>query len=57
VLHEKEPSLLKAMCAKHRSKFAGLSPVMVTVARELKIAQAEQTKFIISVNIYIYLFI
>jgi hypothetical protein len=28
--HEKEPSLLKTMSAKHRSKFAVLSPVMVT---------------------------
>ena len=30
--HEKEPSLLKAMSANHRSKFAALSPVMVTAA-------------------------
>jgi hypothetical protein len=29
VWHVKEPSLLKAVSAKHRSKFAALSPVMV----------------------------
>jgi hypothetical protein len=28
--HVKEPSLLKVMGAKHRSKFAGLLPVVVT---------------------------
>jgi hypothetical protein len=28
--HKNEPSLLKAMSAKNRSKFAALSPVMVT---------------------------
>ena len=28
--HVNEPSLLKAVSAKHRSKFAALSPVMVT---------------------------
>jgi hypothetical protein len=33
VWHVKEPSLLKAVRAKHRSKFAALSPAMVTVAR------------------------
>jgi hypothetical protein len=33
VWHVKEPSLLKAVSAKHRSKFAALSLVMVTVAR------------------------
>jgi hypothetical protein len=33
VYHAKEPPLLKAISAKHRSKFAALSPVMVTVAR------------------------
>jgi hypothetical protein len=32
VWHVKEPSLLKAVRAKRRSKFAALSPVMVTVA-------------------------
>jgi hypothetical protein len=31
--HEKEPSLLKAMSAKHKSKFAAQSLVMVTAAR------------------------
>jgi hypothetical protein len=36
VWHVKEPSLLKAESAEHRSKFAALSPVMVTVARQLK---------------------
>jgi hypothetical protein len=35
--HGKEPSLLKAMGAKHRSKFAALSPLMVTAAGLLKI--------------------
>jgi hypothetical protein len=29
---KKNPPLLKAMSAKHRSKFAALSPVMVTAA-------------------------
>jgi hypothetical protein len=29
---EKEPSLLKVMSVKHRSKFAALPPVMVTAA-------------------------
>jgi hypothetical protein len=33
VWHVKEPSLLKAVSAKHRSKFAALSLVMVAVAR------------------------
>jgi hypothetical protein len=33
VWHVKEPLLLKAVSAKHRSKFADLSPVMVTAAR------------------------
>jgi hypothetical protein len=33
MLHAKEPSLLKAMSAKHKSKFAILSPAMVTAAR------------------------
>jgi CRISPR/Cas system endoribonuclease Cas6 (RAMP superfamily) len=32
VWHVKEPSLLKAVSVKHRSKFAALSPVMVKVA-------------------------
>jgi hypothetical protein len=32
VWHEKELSLLKAMSAKHRSKFAALSAVMVIAA-------------------------
>jgi hypothetical protein len=36
VWHEKELSLLKAMSAKHRSKFAALSPVMVAAAVLLK---------------------
>jgi molybdopterin synthase catalytic subunit len=40
VWHEKEPSLVKAMSAKHRSKFAALSPVMDS----LKIAQAAINK-------------
>jgi hypothetical protein len=31
--HVKEPSLLKAVSAKHRPKFAALSPVMVKAAR------------------------
>jgi hypothetical protein len=30
--HEKETSLLKTMSAKHRSKFAALSPEMVKAA-------------------------
>jgi hypothetical protein len=34
--HIKEPSLLSALSAKHRSKFAALSLVMVTAARDLK---------------------
>jgi hypothetical protein len=33
VWHVKEPSLLKTVSTKHGSKFAALSPVMVTVAR------------------------
>jgi hypothetical protein len=33
VWHVQEPSLLKAVSAKHRSKFAALSLVMATVAR------------------------
>jgi hypothetical protein len=33
VWHVQEPSLLKAIRVKHRSKFAALSSVMVTVAR------------------------
>jgi hypothetical protein len=33
VWHVKEPSLLKAVRAKHTSKFAALSPAMVTAAR------------------------
>jgi hypothetical protein len=36
VWHIKEPSLLKAVRAKQRSKFAALSLVMVKVARLLK---------------------
>jgi hypothetical protein len=36
VWHEKELSLLKAMTAKHRSKFSALSSVMVTAAGWLK---------------------
>jgi hypothetical protein len=32
VWHVTEPSMLKAVSDKHRSKFAALSPVMVTVA-------------------------
>jgi hypothetical protein len=36
VWHVKEPSLLKAVSAKHRSKFAALSLVIVTVTRYLK---------------------
>jgi hypothetical protein len=32
--------MLKTINAKHRSKFAALSPVMVTAARPLEIAQA-----------------
>jgi hypothetical protein len=34
--HIKEPLLLKAGSAMHRTKFAALALVMVTVARELK---------------------
>jgi hypothetical protein len=44
VWHEKEPSLLKVMSAKHRSKFAALSLVMVTAAAKMKIAQAAINK-------------
>jgi hypothetical protein len=33
VWHEKEPSLVKAMSANHRSKFAALSLVEVIAAR------------------------
>jgi hypothetical protein len=33
VWHIKKPALLKAISAKHRSKFAALSPVMVTAAK------------------------
>jgi hypothetical protein len=36
VWHEKEPSLQKAVSAKHKSEFAALSPVMVTAARKRK---------------------
>jgi hypothetical protein len=32
VWHFKEPSLLKAISAKHMSRFAALSPVMMTTA-------------------------
>jgi hypothetical protein len=32
----KEPSLLKAICAKYGSKFAAISPVIVTAGGELK---------------------
>jgi hypothetical protein len=41
VWHVKEPSLLKAVSAKHRSKCAALSPVMMTVARQLKNCSCE----------------
>jgi hypothetical protein len=34
--HVKEPSLLKTISAKHRSKFAALSPVTVAAARWVK---------------------
>jgi hypothetical protein len=30
--HVKEPPLLKAISAKHRSKFAALSPIIATAA-------------------------
>jgi hypothetical protein len=40
VWHVKEPSLLKAISANHRSKYAAVPPVMVTAAGKLKIAQA-----------------
>jgi hypothetical protein len=33
--HQKEPSLRKAMSAKHRAEFTALSQVMVTAARSL----------------------
>jgi hypothetical protein len=33
VWHVKEPSLLKAISAKQRTKFAALSPVMMAAAR------------------------
>jgi hypothetical protein len=33
VWHVNEPSLLKAISTKHRSKFAALSSIMVTVVR------------------------
>jgi hypothetical protein len=36
VWHEKQPSLLKAISARHRCKFAALSPVMLTATRYLK---------------------
>jgi hypothetical protein len=42
VWHIKELSLLKAVSAKDRSKFAALSPVMMATARELKIAPVAQ---------------
>jgi hypothetical protein len=42
VWHIKELSLLKAVSAKHRSKFAALSPVMMATARQLKIVRAAQ---------------
>jgi hypothetical protein len=42
--HEKEPLLLKATSAKHRTKFAALSPVMVTATGYLKNAQAAINK-------------
>jgi hypothetical protein len=47
VWHIKEPLLLKAASAKHRSKFAALSLVMVTAARKLKnpcVAKNKQTR-------------
>jgi hypothetical protein len=45
VWHVKETSLLKAVSAKQRSKFAALSPAMVTFARLLKkIARATQNE-------------
>jgi hypothetical protein len=40
VWHVKEPSLIKAISVKLRSKFATPSPVMVTAARLMKIARA-----------------
>jgi hypothetical protein len=43
VWHVKEPSLLKAVSAKLRSKFAALSQLMVTVAR-CYATQNKQTK-------------
>jgi hypothetical protein len=40
----KRTSLLKAKSAKRRSKFAALSPVMVTTSRQLKIARVAINK-------------
>jgi hypothetical protein len=42
VWYVKESSLLKALNATHGSKFAALSPVMLTIAILLKIACATQ---------------
>jgi hypothetical protein len=44
VWHVKEPSLLKAISVKLRSKFAALSPVMVTAAGLLKNRQTAVNK-------------
>jgi hypothetical protein len=44
VWHVKEPSLIKYVSAKHRSKIAALSPVMVIAARAEKIAPAAKNK-------------
>jgi CRISPR/Cas system endoribonuclease Cas6 (RAMP superfamily) len=42
--HVKELSLLKAVSAKHRSKFATPSPVMVTVAGWMKNCSGDYNK-------------
>jgi hypothetical protein len=44
VWHVKENSLLKAVIAKHWSKFAALSPVWVTVVRAEKLLVQLKTK-------------
>jgi hypothetical protein len=41
VLHNKDPSLLKALSAEHRPKFCSPSPVMVTSTYKRKILESD----------------
>jgi hypothetical protein len=66
VWHVKESSMLKAVSAKHRSRFAALSLVMVTVAKYLKTCwcdskqtnkqtnkQTKKTQYLVGILIFI----